>query len=222
MAHPYWPIFDIRLSLGEVRLRPVTEADLVPLADIRPADFESDPRLPSFRPTSLDVAVGEAGSRVSAGISLHQSYWSSLGSWRPESWRLGFAVEVDGHLAGVQELEASEFAVRRTVESASWLALRWRGQGVGKAMRLAVLALAFDALGAQAAETEAWHDNAASLGVSRSLGYVDNGVTLHPRGDHAEDMPRLRMTRAVWLSRHAGHGVRITGVDACRHFFGIP
>ncbi|HET8658800.1 MAG TPA: GNAT family protein [Micromonosporaceae bacterium] len=216
MAHPYWPVFDIRLHLDEVGLRPVTEADLVPLARIRPADVETDPRLPTFRPGS-----GEPDPHAQAGTSLHQSYWSSLGSWRPESWRLGFAVEVGGELAGVQEIEAAEFAVRRTVESASWLAPQWRGRGVGKAMRLAVLALAFDALAAQAAETEAWHDNAASLRVSRALGYVDNGVTRHPRGDHAEDMPRLRMTRAVWLSRHAGHKVRIDGVDPCRHFFGI-
>lgn len=114
---------------------------------------------------------------------MHQSYWASLGSWRPESWRLGFTVLVGDTITGMQDLETT----------ASWLATRWRGRGVGQAMRLAVLALAFDALDAEVAETEAWHDNAASLGVSRALGYIDNGIGRHPRGDGADDRPRLRI-----------------------------
>ena len=214
--HPYWPVFDIRLrtrtGAGELTLRPTTEADLVPLAEIRADDVETDPRLPRY--PGVDA-------RTNAAIALHQSYWSSLGSWRPETWRLDFTVLVDDDLAGVQEIEAANFAVLRTVETASWLATRWRGQGVGKAMRLAVLALAFDALGAEVAETEAWHDNAVSLGVSRALGYVDNGVGRHARGDGADDMPRLRLTREIWTARHAGHGIAIEGVDSCRHFLGV-
>lgn len=211
VTHPYWPVFDVRLAVGDVALRPVTEADLVPLARLRPGDVESDPRLPAYADVDVDVA---------AGIGLHQSYWRSLGSWRPDFWRLEFAVFAGGALAGMQELEAAQFAVRRTVETASWLGADFRGRGVGKAMRLAVLALAFDGLGAEVAETEAWADNVASLGVSRALGYVDNGVSRHERGDRAEDMPRLRMTRAVWKIRHAGHGVRLEGLAASRHLFG--
>jgi len=213
MRHPYWPIFDLRLSVGELELRPMTEADLVPLSDLRPADVETDPRLP-------DLGGGDAHRRAAA--ALHQSYWSSLGSWRTDNWRLGFVVLVGGAYAGGQEIEAARFAVLRTVETASWLGTAWRGRGIGKAMRLAVLALAFDWLGAEVAETEAWHDNAASLGVSRSLGYVDNGVGRHARGDRADDMARLRLTRAAWAVRHARHGVRVDGFDACRRFFGVP
>jgi RimJ/RimL family protein N-acetyltransferase len=225
MPHPYWPVFDIRLrtrfGADELTLRPTTEADLVPLAGLLADDVETDPRLPTY--PGVDARTG-------AGTALHQSYWSSLGSWRPESWRLDFSVLVGDALAGVQEIEASNFAVLRIVETASWLATGWRGRGLGKAMRLAVLALAFDTLGAEVAETEAWHDNAASLGVSRALGYVDNGVARHARrfahGDGpahtgADDMPRLRLTREIWTGRHAGHGVGIEGVDACRHFFGV-
>ena len=212
MAHPYWPIFDIRLAVGDVTLRPVTEADLVPLARLRPDDVESDPRLPAYAGVDADVA---------AGIGLHQSYWSSLGNWRPDSWRLEFAVCAGGALAGMQEMEAAQFAVRRTVETASWLHGDFRGRGVGKAMRLAVLALAFDGLGAEVAETEAWADNVASLGVSRALGYVDNGASRQVRGDRADDMPRLRLTRTVWKLRNTSHGVRVEGLAACRHLFGV-
>jgi RimJ/RimL family protein N-acetyltransferase len=88
-------------------------------------------------------------------------------------------------------------------------------------MRLAVLALAFDGLGAQVAETSAWPDNAASLGVSRSLGYADNGVVRHHDRGRVDDMPRMRLTREVWVARHHPHGVRITGLDGCRHLFGL-
>ena len=212
MVHPYWPVFDLRLRLGEITLRPVTEADLVPLADLRPADAETDPRLPTF-----DLA----DARVRAGVATCQSYWVSLGNWRPQSWRLGFAVRVGGELAGVQELAATEFATLRLVETSSWLATGWRGQGVGRAMRLAVLALAFDGLGAEVAETSAWPDNAASLGVSRALGYVDNGVVRHHDRGRVDDMPRLRLTGAAWQARHRDHGVQTTGLDRCRHLFGV-
>jgi RimJ/RimL family protein N-acetyltransferase len=119
----------------------------------------------------------------------------------------------------MQEVEAENFAKLRTVETGSWLARRWRGLGHGKAMRRAVLALAFDELGAEAAETAAWHDNAASLGVSRSLGYVHNGVSRHAYRERVADMPRMRMTRDIWVARHTGHGIRIEGVDDCRSWF---
>ena len=39
-------------------------------------------------------------------------------------------------------------------------------------MRLAALTLGFDGLGAEIATTGLWHDNAASLGVTQSLGYA--------------------------------------------------
>jgi RimJ/RimL family protein N-acetyltransferase len=226
MTDHYWPVACLGLELapaepgpdrvepgpGQVGLRPVTEADLGPLSDLRPTDAETDPRLPDF---------GVADRALAAGIATHLSYWSGVGSWRPESWRLQFAVRVTGELAGVQELEADDFPTRRAVETSSWLAPRWRGRGVGKAMRLAVLALAFDGLGAEVADTSAWPDNAASLGVSRALGYTDNGVLRHHDRGRTADLPRLRLTRADWTARHGDHRVRVVGLDRCRHLFGL-
>ena len=207
MDNPYWPVAGLRLRVGEVALRPMRETDLGPLADIHPPDYETDPRLASF---TDDPALRR-------GTALHQAYWRYLGSWRPESWRLPFVVEVTGQPVGMQDLEAADFRVRRTVETASWLAVDQRGRGVGKAMRLAVLALAFDGLGAEVAESGAWHHNAASLGVSRALGYVDNGVARHVHDGRCDDLVRMRLTRDNWRT---GHGVSIAGLDGCRHFFG--
>ncbi|WP_412539315.1 GNAT family protein [Longispora sp. K20-0274] len=206
----YWPFLDIRLAVGDIVLTPTVDADLPALADLMPADVEIDPRLPTF-----GLTEGRSGRAV------HTYYWRNLGNWRPDNWCLDFTVRVGGVLAGSQNLEAADFATLRTVETASWLGTEFRGRGIGKAMRVAVLALAFEGLGALVAETEAWHDNAASLGVSRSVGYVDNGVRRHARGaDGADDMARLRMTREVWAARHAG-SVDVVLPAGALPFFGV-
>ena len=79
-------------------------------------------------------------------------------------------------------------------------------------MRRAVLALAFDHLGAEAAITSAWHDNTASLGVSRSLGYRDNGVSSLARDDGVDTLVHLRMTRADWQAAGGAPDVTVTGL----------
>jgi RimJ/RimL family protein N-acetyltransferase len=75
------------------------------------------------------------------------------------------------------------------VDSSSFLTGAVRGRGLGKQMRAAVLTLAFGPLGARFAITSAWSDNHASLGVSRALGYVENGETADRRDDVAEERP---------------------------------
>jgi RimJ/RimL family protein N-acetyltransferase len=97
------------------------------------------------------------------------------------------------------------------VDTHSWLATDARGRGWGKQMRAAVLVLAFEHLGATAAVTEAWSDNAASLGVSRSLGYVDNGIDLHPR----------EMRRMLLLNLVAPCSVSVEGVEPCLAMLGL-
>jgi RimJ/RimL family protein N-acetyltransferase len=211
VAPSYWPLADLRLTTGDVTLRPMTEQDLGPLADLLPEDVEQNPIFPSY--------AGRDG-RWARGTTLHQTYWHSLGNWRPESWNLPLTVWLGGTPVGVQTVEADDFAARRTVDSSSWLATTARGRGIGKRMRLAVLTLAFDGLGAQVAETSAWHDNAASLGVSRSLGYVDNGVYTHADRGRVDEERRMRLTRHAFSQRrHAD--VRIEGLSTCLPFFGV-
>jgi RimJ/RimL family protein N-acetyltransferase len=93
-----------------------------------------------------------------------------------------------------------------------------RGRGIGKQMRRAVLTLAFAALAAEAAITSAWHDNQASLGVSRALGYRPNGESLHRRADSVDVMTHLRLGRSDWPG---ATDVEVDGFDACRPLFGI-
>ena len=91
--------------------------------------------------------------------------------------------------------------VLRTVHTGSWLGRAYQGRGLGKEMRAAVLGFAFDGLGAQVAESSAFLDNAASNGVSKSLGYEENGLgSLAPQGVAAVTQ-KFRMTAEVWHSR---------------------
>ncbi|HEY3953521.1 MAG TPA: GNAT family protein [Streptosporangiaceae bacterium] len=213
MNHRYWPLFGLSLATRELTLRPMTEADLTPLADLLPADVELDPAATRF-------PMGE--EPISRGTVLHQGYWRSYGSWRADAWRLTFTARAGERILGLQELEGNDFPTLRTVDSASWLAREARGRGYGKQMRAAVLALAFGPLGAELAITSAWHDNHASLGVSRALGYLPNGESRLARGDRADVLLHMRLPRADWLASGLGDGVRITGFEPCRPLFGLP
>jgi RimJ/RimL family protein N-acetyltransferase len=82
--------------------------------------------------------------------------------------------------------------------------------------------MAFDHLGAEAAITSAWHDNTASLGVSRSLGYRDNGVSSLARGAGVDTLVHLRMTRADWQAAGGAPDVRVEGVETALPLFGLP
>lgn len=210
-ASTSWPLVDLRLTVSDLTLRPVTEADLDLLGALLPEDLELDPDAP--RPFGLTGPVERA-------LVIRQEYWRHLGAWTPSAWRLPMMVFRDGIAVGVQELEGQDdFLQSRTVDSSSWLIRSARGRGIGTAMRTAVLALAFEGLNAAAAVTEAWHDNAASLGVSRALGYVDDGERDHRRGEATDRMVGLRLDRKAWHALPRPR-VRIDGLEACRHLFG--
>jgi RimJ/RimL family protein N-acetyltransferase len=215
MMHPYWPVFDLRLRTADLELRPMTEADLTQLADELPDDLEQDPAS-----TRYDVA----DPRVGRGIIVHQGYWKYYGSWRPEAWRLNFVVRQAGQLIGVQELEGNDFLTLRIVDTSSYLVAAARGRGLGKRMRAAVLALAFGPLAAEVAITSAWHDNGASLGVSRALGYQPNGESRMERegGLGVDVLIHLMLKREAWLASGHGDDVEIDGFDSCRPLFGLP
>lgn len=206
-----WPLFGLRLDTAMATLRCATEDDVCGLAGALPTDLELDPSLPCH--------TGLAEPRHRA-IGELQQYWRRMGAWTAESWKIPFAVEVDGHLVGTQTLEGEAFPRLRVVDTASWLVAHARGRGVGREMRAAVLHLAFDQLGAVAAVSSAWHDNHASLGVSRSLGYVDNGYELHARGERVDRIRRMILTADRWptVVRPA---VTVAGLDDCLPLFGL-
>jgi RimJ/RimL family protein N-acetyltransferase len=81
-----------------------------------------------------------------------------------------------------------------------------------------VLALAFDHLGAVAAISSATLANVASLGVSRRVGYAENGRSriVDTSGDVVE-LQNFRLDAASW----PGALVTVSGLDAARPWFGL-
>jgi RimJ/RimL family protein N-acetyltransferase len=208
-----WPLFALRIRSERLVLRLPTDNDLVRLIEVARAGIHPPDEMP------FGIAWSTAASPAFE-LGFLQHHWGLRAAWSPESWQLNLLIEQDGEPIGSQSIHAERFAVMRTVDTGSWLGRGYQGRGFGREMREAVLALAFDGLGALVATTEAFLDNAPSNGVSRSLGYAENGRgSLAPEGV-ARETQRFRMTLEDWRSRPRGP-VSFEGVDACLPLFGV-
>lgn len=213
MPHPLWPIFDLRLRTGDLELRLPAEAELPAFMAVANAGIHPPDEMP------FGIAWTDQPSPLRERSS-YQWWMSSRAGWKPDDWTLTLGVWVAGEPAGFQDLVGREFATLRTVRSGSWLGRPFQGRGIGKLMRQAVLALAFDHLGAQVAESEALLDNPASMRVSLGVGYLPNGIgRLAPRGA-PRDTQRFRMTLEDWRSRPRP-AVDVEGLDGCLELFGV-
>ena len=207
-----WPLFRLRIRSERLVLRLPSDADLEGLMAVAKAGIHPRDEMP----------FGIAWSTVPSPDwerGFVQHHWGLRAGWSPDDWQLNLMIELDGKPIGSQSVHAQRFAVMRTVDTGSWLGQAFQGHGYGREMRSAVLAFAFDGLGARVATTEAFLDNAASNGVSRSLGYEEDGRgSLAPEGV-ARETQRFRMTRESWRSEDRP-AVTIEGLDACRGWFG--
>ena len=207
-----WPLFALRIRSERLVLRLPTDGEILTLIDISRTGIHPPDEMPFGEAWSvLPSPEFERGSL--------QHHWLMRATWTPDDWSLNLMAELDGKPIGAQSVRGKSFAVHRTVDTGSWITRDWQGQGLGKEMREAVLAFAFDGLGARIATSEAFLDNAASNGVSRSVGYEENGRgALAPQGVSRETQ-RFRMTDEGWRSRPRPP-IEIEGLDACREMFG--
>jgi RimJ/RimL family protein N-acetyltransferase len=213
MGHPLWPLYDLRLRTPALELRLPSEDELVALCGVARAGVHD----PADMPFTVPWTDQPSPQFEREFLKFH---WGVRSRWSPENWTLGLAVFHAGEPMGFQDLAAESFAVLRGVHTGSWLGKRFHGRGYGKQMRAAVLHLAFAELGAVAAHSGVFADNAASVGVSRALGYEPNGVGRKaPRGE-PRDFLDLRLTRERWEARRHCE-VEVAGLDTCREMFGI-
>jgi len=208
----HWPLLGLVIRTPRLELRYPDDDLSAAVAELAVAGINE----PGFRPflRSWDEVPPPHQQR-----NTLQHLWETRASWAPGSWHCPFAVLVDGEVVGAQGLLAEAFAARRTVQTGSWLGRAHQGRGLGSEMRAAVLHLAFAGLGAVRAESGAWHDNVASLGVSRKLGYEENGDNRWLRGDVPEREVRLVLTRDGW-ERRRRTDIELVGLDPCLGFFG--
>ncbi|MGH2684383.1 MAG: GNAT family N-acetyltransferase [Actinomycetota bacterium] len=212
MAHPDWPLFDLRVRTPRLELRPPSDDDIEALAELA-AQGVHEPDFMPFENPWTDAPERELRR------SAMQFYWRQRAEWLPESWHLPLAVIDDGVVVGTQGVQAVNFATVRSVETGSWIGRAHQGHGIGKEMRAAVLHLAFAGLEAIDAHSGAYHDNHASIGVSRSLGYLDNGVRRRRRRDRGDLQLLFRMPREVWTQRRRDD-IDIEGLAPCLPMFG--
>lgn len=214
VTHPLWPLFDLRLTTGDLELRIPHEEELLAFAEVVERGIHPADEMP------FGIAWTNAPSRE-RNVESFRWWTSAKASFAPERWTLTLGVWERGRPAGFQDLRAEDFRVSRTVGTGSWLGREFQGRGVGKLMRQAVLALAFDHLGAEVAESEAFTDNPASNRVSLAVGYQPNGFgRLAPQGV-ARETQRFRMTLEDWRARPRPE-VTVEGLEACLELFGLP
>jgi RimJ/RimL family protein N-acetyltransferase len=208
-----WPLYALRIRSERLVLRLPTDAEVLAMIDLAKAGIHGSDKMPFAVPWStVPSPAFERGF-----LAYH---WQMRASWSPDDWTLNLMTELDGVPIGTQGMGAVKFAIFGTVNTGSWLGQAYQGHGYGKEMRAAILAFAFDGLGARVALTQAFLDNAPSNAVSRSLGYVEDGLgSIAPEGV-ARDSQRFRMTADMWRSRPRPP-IEIEGLDACRDMFGL-
>ena len=207
-----WPLFGLVLRTRRLELRLPRLEQLAALADLADGGVH-DPAAMPFLTSWTDLPPGERGR------SVLQWQWKTWAGLTPQKWALGLVVLAGGEVVGTQEISGDDFTITREVATGSWLGLGHHRRGIGTEMRAAVLELAFTGLGAEAATSSAFVDNPASLGVSRRLGYVPDGIERHAVRDRLQLDQRLRLDRGDW-ERCRTVPVTIEGLEPCRELLG--
>jgi RimJ/RimL family protein N-acetyltransferase len=213
MASAHWPLFDLGIRTPRLALRYIDDELARRLTEVATRGIH-DPAVMPFTIPWTDLPSPEMEQEA-------MRFWArTRAEVRPASWNLQFAVLTGGEVIGVCDLMATHFPQLRQFTTGSWLGLGFQGQGFGKEMRMAALTLGFDGLGAEYAHTAAWHDNAASLGVTHSLGYDHVGRRRELRRGTPDEQLEFRMSRGHWDSIRRDD-ISLHGVDGARTFLGL-
>jgi len=214
MAHPFWPLFDLVVRTPRLELRSPTDEMCVELAQAAtPTMFPDGENYFELDWLSEPTPVRQRHSL--------QYWWRNRASFTPEDWRLDMAVIVEDRPVGSQGMFAHQFPLCRSVATGSWLSASNQGRGLGKEMRAAILHLAFEGLGAMEARSSAFEGNDRSIGVSRSLGYEDNGGEIGLRaGRTSSEHLNFRLSRARF-EQHRRDDIVIENLHPCLELFGL-
>jgi RimJ/RimL family protein N-acetyltransferase len=207
-----WPLFELRIRTPRLELRAPSDDDAQALAELASRGVHD----PEFMPFEMPWTDAEPAELRRGAL---QFFWRQRAAWTVDEWHLPLAVLEGGALVGVQGITGDHFACIRAVDTGSWLGLAHQGRGIGKEMRAAVLHLAFDGLGAIEAYSAAWHDNHASIAVSRALGYLDNGIRWKKRREERAEQLQFRLPREVWEQKRRDD-IEIEGLAPCLAMFG--
>lgn len=208
--------FGLRITAGPLEMRVLQDAEMPDYAELlrrpifpaRDIEEDADHVFPWYRP--------EPDERVRQAL---QFQWRLRAEAGPAAWNLSLGVFLEGSLRGMQDVAGVDFGRRRVVSSGSWLTLEAHGHGHGRLMRQAMLAFAFDHLGARRAESSAVLGNAPSTAVSRGCGYEPNGTRIELHGERAVPMQHFVVTPGTFV--RPAVPVEVEGMtDELRGFLG--
>ncbi len=208
-----FPVLGLRITAGPLELRGLTDdvlPDLVALVErgIHPPD-----QMPFSIPWTAVPAEDLARNTV-------QYHWGARAQFSPEDWGLHLGVWFEGVLVGSQSLLTENYLVTRSGETGSWLGREHQGQGIGRAMRRAVCAFAFDHLDAVEITSGAFVDNPASMAVSRAVGYRRNGVRrVQRRPGELAELVELVLTPGSFV--RGEHPLEVAGLAPFRRAIGL-
>lgn len=216
MAHPHWPLFDLEIRTPRLTMRYVDDELATRLATLAAHGIHD----PDWMPFAMPWSSKPSPELERQALQFH---WRCRVETAVDKWTINFAVIVDGEVVGTSGLMTDgEFSKLRQFETGSWLGREHQGKGIGTEMRVATLQLGFIGFGAEWAVTGAWHDNAASLGVTRKLGYTEQGRRRLVRNDErGDDLIGFEMPRRHFVERLRRDDIELVGVDAVRDQLGI-
>ncbi len=214
MTHPTWPLFDLRVTTPRLELRYIDDDLATELALLALKGIHDPDKMP------FGVPWSDAPSPTLEYETM-QFYWRCRATTSPTSWTINLATIVDGVVVGTSGLMTHDFPTLRAFETGSWLGREFQGKGIGKEMRIASLQLGFLGFAAECATTGAWHDNGPSLGVTRSLGYAENGHKRMLRRAAADELTLFEMTRADFAERLQREDITLHGVEECLGLLGL-
>jgi RimJ/RimL family protein N-acetyltransferase len=185
-----WPLFTVRLRSPRLELRLMRDDDLPEVIEAVRAGIHPPEQMP------FDVPWTDAEPEQLLR-DFAKYHWHLRTTVQPGTWNLDFVVMHEGRIIGMQDVSAEDLGRTKTVSSGSWLTRTAQGRGIGTEMRAAILLFVFDHLDVEVAESSAATWNTSSLGVSRRLGYREEGQTVvEPRPGEPNTMQKLRLARA--------------------------
>jgi RimJ/RimL family protein N-acetyltransferase len=214
MTIAIWPLFDLVVSTPRLSLSYVTDDLGGQLADLAAQGIHEPETMPFSEPWT-DAAPPELQRNAL------RYYWRSRAETTSEHWHLNLAAhDQEGRLFGMCSVDAEGFPATRMATTGSWIGRQRQREGLGREMRQAALHLIFVGFSGERATTRAWHDNTASLRVTHSLPYTEDGTVQELRRGHPDTMMAFSMTRQQWQTVRRTD-IRVTGVGPVRELLGI-
>ena len=205
-------VLDLCVTAGDLELRGISDDDIVTLGALAAQGIHSPDRMPFSFPWT-DVPP------ENLPLNFAQYHWRTRADFSPAAWVLNLGVWSRGELVGVQGVQTSNFVVRRTGETGSWLGAVHQGRGLGTVMRQVMCVLLFEHLGFTEVTSGAFADNAASLAVSHKVGYRVNGTERCERRGELAEMTMLALNPDELVRPDLS--VEVSGAERVRRLIGV-